>query len=175
MYWTSPKSMKWCGKYGSKYVSAGKKSIDCLWTDFHENRPCTTAFCKALLYRKKKVKWSCYRPGVAQRVRSGITLIFHDRGTRRGWVVSSTPRPYFTCGKDPVPILQEAGWAPGPVWAGEKSRPHWDSISDRPARSQSLYWLSYQAHITVPYFMKNLKQFSCWYFVTDRQMDIVST
>ena len=30
-----------------------------------------------------------------------------------GWMVSSTPRPHFTPGKDPVPILQEAGWAPG--------------------------------------------------------------
>ena len=50
-------------------------------------------------------------------------------------MVSSTPRPYFTPGKDPVPILQEAGWAPGPVWTGGKSRPHRDSIPDRPARS----------------------------------------
>ena len=50
---------------------------------------------------------------------------------------SSTPRPHFTLGKDPVPILQEAGWAPGPVWTGGKSRPHRDSIPDRPARSQS--------------------------------------
>jgi len=37
--------------------------------------------------------------------------------------------------KDPVPILQEAGWAPGPVWTGGKSRPHRDSIPDRPAYS----------------------------------------
>ena len=37
--------------------------------------------------------------------------------------------------KDPVPILQEAGWAPGPVWTGTKSRHHRDSIPDRPARS----------------------------------------
>ena len=29
-------------------------------------------------------------------------------------------------GKDLVPILQEAGWAPGPVWTGGKSRPHGD-------------------------------------------------
>ena len=28
----------------------------------------------------------------------------------------------------PVPILQEAGWAPGPVWRGGASRPHRDSI-----------------------------------------------
>ena len=92
------------------------------------------------------VKWSRYRPGVAQRVGRGIALLFHDRGTRRGWVVSSTPRLHFTPGIDPVPIVQEAGWAPGPVWIGGKSRPHRDSIPDRPARSQSLYWLSYRAH-----------------------------
>jgi hypothetical protein len=31
-----------------------------------------------------------------------------------GW---SAPRPgRFTPGKYPVPIVQEAGWAPGPVW-----------------------------------------------------------
>jgi len=73
-----------------------------------------------------KVKGSRYRSGVAQRVGRGIALLSHDGGTRRGWVVSSTLRPHFTPGKDPVPILQEAGWAPGPVWTGGKSRPHRD-------------------------------------------------
>ena len=43
------------------------------------------------------------------------------------------PGHTLTPGKDPVPILQEAGWAPGLVWNGGKSRP-----PDRPARSQSL-------------------------------------
>ena len=62
-------------------------------------------------------------------------------------MVSSTSRPHFTPRKDPVPILQEAGWAPGPVWTGGKSLPHRDSIPDRPARSQSLNRLSYRAHI----------------------------
>ena len=61
-------------------------------------------------------------------------------------MVSSTPRPHFTPRKDPVPILQEAGWAPGPVWTGGKPRPHRDSIPDRSARGQSLYRLSYEAH-----------------------------
>jgi len=60
----------------------------------------------------KKEKWSRYRPGVAQRVGRGIALIFHDRGTRKGWVVGSTPRPHFTPGKDSVPILQEAVGGP---------------------------------------------------------------
>ena len=98
------------------------------------------------LFTKVKVKCSRYRPGVAQRVGRGIALLFHDRGTRRGWVVSRTPRPHFTPGKDPVPILQEAGWTTGPVWRGGHSRPHRDSIPDRSARSQSLYRLSYPAH-----------------------------
>jgi hypothetical protein len=31
------------------------------------------------------------------------------------------PRPLSTPGKDPVPIVQEAGWAPGPVWTGAES------------------------------------------------------
>ena len=75
-----------------------------------------------------------------------VALLFHDGDTRRGWVVNSTSPSHFTPGKEPVPILQEAGWAPGPVWTGGKSRPHRDSIPDRPARSQSLYRLSYPAH-----------------------------
>ena len=64
----------------------------------------------------------------------------------RGGVVSSTPRPHLTPCKEQVPILQEAGWAPGPVRTGGKSRPHRDSIPGRPAYSQSLYQLSYPAH-----------------------------
>ena len=109
---------------------------------------------------KCKVKWSRYRPDVAQSVGRGIALLFYDRGTRRGWVVSSTPRPQFTPGKDPVPILQEAWWAPGPVWTGGKSRPHQDSIPDCPARSQSLYRLSYPAH--VQHIVKLIKRRLSW-------------
>jgi len=107
----------------------------------------------------KKVKCSCYRPGVAQRVGRGIALLFLDHGTRRGWVVSSTPRLHFTPGKDPVPIEQEAGWAPGSVWMGGKSCLHQDSIPDRPARSQSQYWLSYPAHTKPKY---NPQKINCY-------------
>jgi hypothetical protein len=54
------------------------------------------------------------------------------------------PRPLFTSGKDPVPIVQEAEWAPGPVWTGaENLAPTGIRSPDRPARSQSLYLLSY--------------------------------
>ena len=92
----------------------------------------------------------------AYRGSRGIALPFHDHGTRRGWVVSVTSRPLFNPGKDPVPIVQEAGFDPraGLDRCG-KSRPHWDSIPNRPARSQSLYRLSYPAHL---YHIK-VKQF----------------
>jgi len=108
-----------------------------------------------LSFEKVKLKWSPYRVSVAQGVGRGIALLFHDRGTRRGWVVSSTPRPHFTPRKDRVPILQEVGWAPGPVWTGGKSRPHRDLIPDRSAHSQSLYRLSYPAHISFIYAVGN--------------------
>jgi hypothetical protein len=73
-----------------------------------------------------------------------IALPFYDYGTTRGWGVSVTPRPLFTPGKDPVPIVHEAVWAPGPVWTGaENFASTGIRSSDRPARSQSLYRLSY--------------------------------
>ena len=100
----------------------------------------------------EKVKFFCYSSCVAQRVGSGIGLLFHDRSIRRGWVVNNMPWPHFTPGKDPVPILQEAGWAPGLVWTGGKSRPHRDSIPDCPAHSQLLYLLSYLAHRIIKYW-----------------------
>ena len=57
----------------------------------------------------------------AHRGSRGIALPFHDHGTTRGWGVSVKPRPLFTPGKDPVPIVEEAGWAPGPVWKGAEN------------------------------------------------------
>jgi hypothetical protein len=103
---------------------------NCTYTHTHTHTH--TYMC---VYIYIKVKWSRYRPGLVQRVGRGIGLLFHDRGTRRAWVISSTPRPHFIPGKDPVPILQEAGWASEPVWTRGKSRPHRDSSPDRSARS----------------------------------------
>ena len=50
----------------------------------------------------------------------------------------------FTRGKDPVPTVQEAGWAPGPVWiSAENFAPTNIRSPDLPARSESLYRLGY--------------------------------
>ena len=63
-----------------------------------------------------------------------------------GW---STPRPgRFPSWKDPVPIVLEAGWAPGPVWTGsENLTPTGIRSPDRPALSESLYRLSYPSSL----------------------------
>ena len=59
---------------------------------------------------------------------------------------ASRPGRSLPPGKDPVPIVQEAGRAPGPVWTGaENLSPTGIRSPDRPARSQSLYRLSYRA------------------------------
>jgi hypothetical protein len=63
--------------------------------------------------------------------------------------VSVTPRPHLTPGKEPVPIVQEAGWASGTVWTGaENLAPTGIRSPDRPARRQSLYRLSYPGPLT---------------------------
>ena len=77
-----------------------------------------------------------------------------------------TPRPFFTPGKDLIPIVQEAGWAPEPVWTvAEKILPPTGIRSpDRPARSQLLYHLRYYIHIHIhKYVTHNIDQ----YFVAE--------
>ena len=45
------------------------------------------------------------------------------------------PRPLSTPGKDPVPIVQETGWAAVPVWTAEIFAPAGIRSPDLPARS----------------------------------------
>jgi len=104
----------------------------------HFLRTCCTYRSKVRRYIK--IKCSSYRPGMAHSVGRGIALLFHDPSIRRGWVVSSMPRPHFTPKKYTIPIVQEAGCAPGPVWTGGKSRPHRDSIPDHPVRKIPYIW-----------------------------------
>jgi len=109
-----------------------------------------------MLWGKVKVKVTpvqalrLCRGRTAHRGSRGIVLLFHDHGTKRGWGVSVTPQPLFTPGKNPVTIVQGAGWVPGPVWKGAENLAHIGIESpDRPARSQSLYRLYYSAHDVV--------------------------
>jgi hypothetical protein len=57
-------------------------------------------------------------------------------------VVNATPRPLYPREKDPVPIVQKAGWVSGPVWKGpENLFPSEFRTPDCPAHSESLYRL----------------------------------
>ena len=63
-----------------------------------------------------------------------------DRG---GWL-APRPGPLYSQERYPVTIVQQAGWAPGTVWTGAKDFAATGIRSpDRPARSESLYRLSY--------------------------------
>jgi hypothetical protein len=70
-------------------------------------------------------------------------------GARLWWVVNAAPQPHYPRERVPVPIVQEAGWALGPVWTSkEKSKfliPQWGlnpgPIS--PRESTFLYNTSY--------------------------------
>jgi len=78
----------------------------------------------------------------AHRGSRGIALLCHDHGTRRWWGVYVTPRPLFTPGKNPVPLVQKAGWAPAPVCTGAEASPSpgFDPRTVQPVASRYTDW-----------------------------------
>ena len=109
----------------------------------------------------------------AHRGSRGIALLFLYHGTRRGRGVSVTPRPLFVSGKDPVPIVQEDGWAPGSVWTGAENLASTEFRSPhRPANSQSLYRLSYPAHNVLLKYNYIGFVYSCLYLLAANLMII---
>ena len=59
-------------------------------------------------------------------------------------MVSPTSLPLYIRDRDPVPIVQEDGWASPPVWTSKENlTPTRVRNPDRPARSESLYRLEY--------------------------------
>ena len=131
----------WCsGKWSSTcYNSSSKRS---------SSHQCSVWKC---VFRAiaKKVKCTLVQAlrlctgRTAHRGSRGITLLFLDHGTRRGWGVSATPRPLFTPGKDPVPIVQEVGWVSGAVWTGAENLappPGFDPRTVQPIASRYTDW-----------------------------------
>jgi hypothetical protein len=56
-----------------------------------------------------------------------------------GWVVNAMPRT-LNPREDPVPIVQEAGWASEPVWTGaENTPPGFDPRTVQPVASRCTY------------------------------------
>jgi hypothetical protein len=102
---------------------------------------------------KKKVKVTLVQAlrlctdRTAHRGSRGIVVPIHDHGSRRGVRGQRHAPAILYPGKDPVPIVQEAGWAPGLVWTGAENLASTGIRSpDRPSRSQSLYRLRYPTH-----------------------------
>jgi hypothetical protein len=137
----------------SKQCSAlwkGWLYIEFFWNARHRFRDVFCAHKQRKLLKHASVDVSCmimihYILEIRTIEGGGIALHSLDLGVRRGgW---SAPRPVnFTPGEGPVPIVQEAGWASGPVWTCAKNlAPVGIRHLDRPARSQSLYRLSYPA------------------------------
>jgi hypothetical protein len=68
-----------------------------------------------------------------QKVHKGIALFFLEPRRLKGWVVIATG--LLAAGADPVPIVQEARWAPGSIWMGaENLASHRDSNNSEPSR-----------------------------------------
>ena len=74
----------------------------------------------------------------------GIALLFLGPRHQMGWVIDATPRPFYPRERDPVPIAQEAVWAPGSIRTGaENLDPFGIRSPDRTACSELLYRLCY--------------------------------
>jgi hypothetical protein len=62
-------------------------------------------------------------PLMAQTGVGGIALPVLNFGARCGCVVNVIPRPLYPWERHPAPVVQEAGWALGPIWTGFDPRP----------------------------------------------------
>ena len=80
------------------------------------------------------------------KAQKGLYSLFNLGAPRWGWVVSTTPRPIYPQERDPVTIVQEDGWTPGPVWTGAENLVPQRGFDPRTvqARSESLHRLNYR-------------------------------
>jgi hypothetical protein len=70
-------------------------------------------------------------------VSGGIAQLFLNLGTRKSVCQHHAPAAFFPW-KDPVPIVQEAGWASEPVWIGAENLapPGFDPRTFQPVASR---------------------------------------
>ena len=83
----------------------------------------------------------------AHRGSRGIALLFLDHGIRRGERSASRPGRSLPPGKTRYPLYRRLGGPQGRSGRAENLVPTEIRSTDRPARSQSLYRLSYPAHL----------------------------
>jgi hypothetical protein len=139
-------------------------SVECWWTEMTaENRSALKETCPGfnlttrnpapmyllLTLGLRSEKQPRYSSGCGPQGGRGIALLFQDLSARRGWVVSSTPRPHFTPGKTRYPLYRRLGGPQGRSGWAENLAPTGIRSPDPPVRSQSLYRLSYRVQSAV--------------------------
>jgi hypothetical protein len=112
---------------------------------------------KLLLYTARKSKTVPLHAMQALGGEEVWLLLIHDLGTRWGWVVSVTPQPRFTPGERTPGTHWTGGWMGPRAGLDTEARgkficPCRGSNPGRPARSQTLYWLSYPGSCTQLYW-----------------------
>jgi hypothetical protein len=70
-----------------------------------------------MLFGKVQPRTSHEGPEGEYRYSSTLSLT----STLMRWTVNDTPRPLYPRERNPVPIVQEAGWTSGPVWTGAEN------------------------------------------------------
>ena len=85
-----------------------------------------------------KSQWSRYRPGVAQKVGRGITLLFLYRGTRRGEWSATRPGRNLPPAQTQYPLYRRLNGPQGRSWRAENLFLTWIPSPDRPGRRESL-------------------------------------
>ena len=99
----------------------------------------------------------------AHRGSRGIALLFLDYGTRRGEGSASCPGRTLPPGKTRYPLYRRLTGPQDRSGQVPKISPHTRIRSpDRPARSQSLYWLRYPAHKVLFKTWMNMSFESSW-------------
>ena len=98
----------------------------------------------------KKVKWSCYRPGVAQRVGRDIALLFHDCGTRRGEWSAVRPSRTLPPGKTWYPFYRRLGGPQARSGRAENLVPTGiQSRTFQPVVSRYTNWANWPTHMSM--------------------------
>jgi hypothetical protein len=80
----------------------------------------------------------------------------HARPQRHmGWVVNAMPGPLYFREKDPLPIVQEAGWSSRPDWKGAENfaRTGFDPRTVQPVASRYIAYAISTAILLCTYFL----------------------
>jgi hypothetical protein len=96
--------------------------VDCEVSKLHTSNTDSHVTTLREYQGKVKIKVPLTDSKAQRGVKAKLSSLLTSAVEGGGW---SAPRPgYFIPGKDTLPIVQKAGWAPGPVWTGAENLAH---------------------------------------------------